>query len=88
VKRGKVHDYLGMRLHYEVQGQVSINLVDDAQNMLEGFPQNQVLFKVESKSIEPLDSEGELFHTVVAQGLFLCKCTCPDISPAIAFLTT
>jgi hypothetical protein len=46
------------------------------------------LFKVESKSIELLDSERELFHTVVAQGLFLCKRARPDISSAIAFLTT
>jgi Reverse transcriptase (RNA-dependent DNA polymerase) len=99
VKRGKVHDYLGMKLHYDVQGQVSIDMIDYVQNMLEGFPQNQIekasktpwndnLFKVESKSVELSDSERELFHTVVAQGLFLCKRARPDISPAIAFLTT
>jgi Reverse transcriptase (RNA-dependent DNA polymerase) len=99
VKRGKVHDCLGMRFRYNVQGQVSIDMIDYVQNMLEGFPQNQIekgsktpwndnLFKVESKSVELSDSERELFHTVVAKGLFLCKSTCPDISLAIAFLTT
>jgi hypothetical protein len=30
----------------------------------------------------------KLFHTVLAQGLFLCKRARPDIAPAIAFLTT
>lgn len=35
VKRGKVHDYLGMKLHYDVQGQVSIDMIDYVQNMLE-----------------------------------------------------
>jgi hypothetical protein len=88
-----------MKLHYDVQGQVSIDMIDYVQNMLEGFPRNQIekasktpwndnLFKVESKSVELSDSERELFHTVVAQGLFLCKRARPDISPAIAFLTT
>jgi hypothetical protein len=47
-----------------------------------------VLLKVDEKSIELLDSERELFHTVVVQGLFLCKRARPDISLAIAFLTT
>jgi hypothetical protein len=69
-----------------------INMANYAQNMLEGFPESQVekapktpwnenLFKVESKSVELSDSEQ-------AQGLFLCKHTCPGISPEIAFLTT
>ena len=31
---------------------------------------------------------AERFHTVTAQGLFLCKRGRPDISPAIAYLTT
>jgi hypothetical protein len=31
---------------------------------------------------------AELFHTVTTQGLFLCKRARPDISPAIAYLTT
>jgi hypothetical protein len=35
VKRGKVHDYLGMRLHYDAQGQVSIDMVNYVQNMLD-----------------------------------------------------
>jgi hypothetical protein len=34
--------------------------------------------------MELTDSERELFHTVIAQGLFLCKLTHCDIAPAIA----
>jgi hypothetical protein len=74
-------------------------MIDYVKSMLEGVPQGQLekslktprndnLFKVDGKSIELLDSERELFHTVAAQGLFLCKRARPDISPAIAFLTT
>ena len=48
---------------------------------------NENLFKVHHDSI-PLEKEQpELFHTMTAQGLFLCKCGHPDIAPAIAYLT-
>jgi hypothetical protein len=88
-----------MKLRYNVQGQVSIDMVDYVKNMLGGFPQAQIeksskspwndnLFKVDPKSIELSNSEREMFHTVVAQGLFLCKRARPDIAPVIAFLTT
>jgi hypothetical protein len=52
------------------------------------IPWNDNLFKV-SKNVTKLDNtQAEQFHTVVAQGLFLCKRAMPDVSPAIAFLTT
>ena len=49
---------------------------------------NENLFKVQHDSV-PLEKEqAELFHTVTVQGPFLCKHGCPDIAPAIAYLTT
>jgi hypothetical protein len=88
-----------MKLRYNIPGQVTIDMIDYVKHMLEGFPKAQVeksskspwsdnLFKVDAKSVALNDSEQELFHTVVVQGLFLCKRACPDIAPAIAFLTT
>ena len=51
-------------------------------------PWNENLFKVQHDSV-PLEKEqAELLHTVTAQGLFLCKHGCPDIAPALAYLTT
>ena len=75
-------------------------MTDYVKSMVENFPQDELsgakvpapwtdnLFKVHKKSpvLEP--SKAELFHTFVAQGLFLCKRARPDISPAIAYLTT
>ena len=100
ITRGKVHDYLGMKLDYRVKGQVSINMVDYVENMLKSFPQehlqgakvaspwNENLFKVNEHS-KPLSTEMQKqFHTTTAQGLFACKRARPDISPAIAYLTT
>jgi hypothetical protein len=38
VTRGKVHEYLGMKLQYDVPGQVLIDMIDYVKNMLDGFP--------------------------------------------------
>ena len=49
---------------------------------------NKNLFKVQHDSV-PLEKEkAELFHTMTAHGLFLCKHGCLDIAPAIAYFTT
>jgi hypothetical protein len=98
--RGKIHEYLGMKLDYSIKGQVSIDMVDYITSIVDHFPSeelqgaevaspwNEHLFKVDEES-PPLDKEkAELFHTVTAQGLFACKRARPDISPAIAYLTT
>ena len=100
VTRGKVHDYLGMKLDYSINGQVSVDMRDYLMTMIEAFPEdlmtgarvaspwNENLFKVHEDS-PILDKErAEQFHTTTAQGLFLCKRARPDISPAIAYLTT
>ena len=61
VTRGKIHEYLGMKLDHSVQGQVSIDMVDHVKTMVEGFPKehlqgkvaspwNKNLFKVHKKS--------------------------------------
>jgi Reverse transcriptase (RNA-dependent DNA polymerase) len=42
VTRGKVHEYMGMKLRYEVPGQVSVDMVDYVKNMLDGFPKSQL----------------------------------------------
>jgi hypothetical protein len=75
-------------------------MVPYVKNMLKGFPQEflkgaapkspwtEQLFKVNEKSEKLSVPMSELFHTVVAQGLFLCKRGRPDIAPAIAYLTT
>jgi hypothetical protein len=94
---GMVHEYLCMKLNYEVKGQVSCDMTAYVEMMIKDFPQqlegeskipwNDNLFKV-SKNVTKLDKTwAEQFHMVVAQGLFLCKRARPDISPAIAFLT-
>ena len=98
--RGKIHDYLGMILDYSVDGQVSIDMTRYVDSMVSNFPTEclqgakvptpwtESLFRVNEKSPPLNERMAEQFHTVTAQGLFVSKRARPDISPAIAFLTT
>ena len=82
VTRGKVHDYLGMKLDYTVPGQVSIDMVDYMKSMVNDFPQeelkgakvaspwNENLYKVHEFSPALSKEQAEQFHTTTAQGLF------------------
>ena len=99
VRRGKVHDYLGMTLDYREKGKVKITMIDYITTMLSELPRemNGVaaspaashLFKVNQTNPEKLDKErAELFYSNVMKLLFLCKRARPDIQTAIAFLTT
>ena len=83
--RGKIHEYLGMQLDYQVKGQVSIGMVPYIKSLVTDFPQedlqgpkvpspwNKNLFKVDDKSPKLSKEKAEKFHTVTAQGLFACK---------------
>jgi hypothetical protein len=99
ITRGPIHDYLGMRLDYAIPKQVTIDMVSYVESMVSFFPENlekpkvtspwtDKLFSVSEKSPLLPKPTAELFHTMVAKGLFLCKRGRPDIPPAIAFLTT
>jgi hypothetical protein len=97
--RGKIHEYLGMKLDYTINGQVAIDMVDYVKSMVTFFPDQlekpkaatpwtESLFTVNTNSKRLDRKDAELFHTMVAKALFLCKRGRPDIAPAVAFLTT
>jgi hypothetical protein len=89
-----------MKLDYSVKGQVSIDMVDYVESMVKGFPEeemsgaqvkspwNENLFKVNQSGPSLSKEMEEPFHTTTYQGLFACKRARPDITPAIAYLTT
>ena len=98
--RGKIHDYLGMRIDYSVDGEVKFDMIDYVESMIKDFPEDELKGKEvatpwNENLFKPLESspmlnreQAESFHTFTAQGLFLCKQARPDISPAIAYFTT
>ena len=100
VTRGKIHEYLGMKLDYSEPGKLIVDMRDYITTMKEAFPVDELkgkqvkspwtdkLFTIDESSPTLSKEMREQFHTTVAQGLFLCKRGRPDISIAIAFLTT
>jgi hypothetical protein len=101
VKRGKVHEYLGMTLDFSVEGEVKVTMIPYIKEIIEQFaphdsnstrtaltPAAQHLFKVNPEA-DLLSSElAPVFHHFVAKCLFSTKRARPDISTAVAFLTT
>jgi hypothetical protein len=99
ITRGKIHDYLGMKLDYGIPGKVKISMVDYVQNLLDEAPDDMIgesatpaanhLFEVNETNPTQLDqTTADLFHHIVAKLLFLCKRARPDIQTAVAFLCT
>ena len=98
-KRGMIHEYLGMTLDYTESGAIHIDMTKYVKEMINYFPiklqQNHVastpsndkLFQNSNGKLLDLNRK-EIFHTMAAKGLFLCKRARPDIQGTIAYLCT
>jgi hypothetical protein len=95
VKRGRVHPFLSMTLDFSVAGKVSITMPNYIAETLEEFgvtgiaatPALPQLFEV--RESPPLTAPvAKDFHRFVAKLLYLPKRCRPDISVAVAFLST
>ena len=93
--RGKIHHYLGMTLDYTTPQKVKLKMKEYIEQMIKEYPEeikgskypwNDNLFKQDDKSDKLGKERAELFHTLVAKGLFLSKRARPDILPAITYL--
>ena len=87
VKRGKVHDYLGMDLDYTEEGSVKVSMVRYTGKVLRDFPERITgsaaspaqdhLFKVRDESdpnYRPLTEDlAQSFHHTTVQLLFMCS---------------
>ena len=79
--------------------EVIINMTEYVKEMLEDFkefmddkisktPAGDWLFEVRKNGIKLNENKKQLFHTMTAKALFLCKQARPDIMTTVAFLTT
>ena len=93
--RREIHDFLGMTLDFSIKGKVMVKMIKYVKEMMEDFqeykaaktPAGELLFK--TRECNKFNKEKtEIFHTMVAKGLLLCKRARPDIHTSIAFLTT
>ena len=100
ISRGKVHEYLGMTLDYSTPGEVKITMIPYVKEMVKLFeqydptektattPAADHLFQVRDDCADLSERQSTVFHNFVAKSLFLTKRARPDISTAVAFLTT
>ena len=95
--RGKIHEYLGMKLDFTQPGKVIIDMVDYINKMVDDFddfkpddivstPAGTDLFAAGKGQLD--QGRSEKFRTFVAKGLFACKRARPDTHTTIAILCT
>ena len=99
IKRGKVHEYLGMDVDLREKGKVIVRMKKYINDMLQELPKDmdgisatpaaKHLFEVNDENPKYLEPERkQIFHHNVAKLLFLSKRARPDIQTAVAFLCT
>ena len=99
--RGKIHEYLGMTLDFTIDGEVKVTMIPYIKEIIQQFeehdpspqrtaatPAAEHLFKVNEDTASLTTRYATVFHNFVAKCLFLTKRARPDISTAVAFLTT
>ena len=99
VRRGDLHDYLGMTIDFSNIGQVMVTMIDMIEKMLEELPEDmngikhtpaqEHLFKVNDEDpIKLEESKRVIFHRFTAMLLFLSQRARPDVQTATSFLCT
>ena len=98
IRRGNIHDYLGMMLDFSLPGKVQIRMEEYIRNMLAELPEDMTglamtpaaehLFKINDTPTHLTDEDAMFFHHNMAKLLFLCKRVRPDLQTPVAFLST
>ena len=100
VKRGPVHDYLGVVYRHHPGKYLEIDMRGYIKDMIAYYPNafkgtikcsspaGPDLFESKPNTGYLCKEKAELFHTMVAKGLFVAKRARPDILPVIAVLCT
>jgi len=96
--RGKVLEYLGMKIDHRQKGKVKFSMYEYIKKMLEELPTNMEglattpasshLFNTNPGCKKLCEEKGQLFHHLVAKLLYLSKRTRQDIQTAVAFQCT
>jgi hypothetical protein len=83
VTQGDIHDSFGMTIDYGTAGKVKIWMDDYVDNLLKGLPEDmdrkastpaaEHLFKVDDGAAKLSVEASEMFDSITAKSLFLCK---------------
>ena len=99
VTRGKVHNYLGVKIDFSNVGTVEVSMLEHIEQTIAECPEGLLkgaastpaaghLFTVNPNAKKLSEEEATTFHHLVAKLLCLCKRSRPDMQTAISFLTT
>ena len=99
VTRGKVHEYLGMKIDFSQDGKVIFSMEDYIEALLAEMPDDlkkgsattlaaNHLFTVHPQGVKLNEKKAENYHHLTAKLLYLCKRVRPDLQTAVSFLTT
>ena len=96
--RGKIHNYLGMKLDYNINGKVQIIMFKFIAKRIEEFPMEldgeptspaaNHLFEVYDNGIKLKPEQNDRFHEFDSKIIFLGKQSRPDLQTAISFIST
>jgi len=96
--RGKVLEYLGIKIDYRQKGKVKLSMYEYIEKMLEELlmdmeglvtiPASSPLFNTDPGCKRLCEEQGQLFDHLVAKLLYLSKHTRQDIQTEVAFLCT
>ena len=98
--QGKTHEYFRTTLDITVPGELKITMIPYVKEIVEFFsqydnskstaatPAAEHLFKVNNGADSLTERQMTIYHNFVAKCLFLTKHARPDISTAVAFLST
>ena len=97
VRRGKIHDYLGMKLDFSEEKRFTVDMEEYLEGMLDELPSDMDghastpaadhLFRTRLNAPKLNEKQAELFHRVTAQMLFVSQRGRPDLRTAVSFLT-
>ena len=98
IHKGKVHDYLGIKLGHHESGKVKMDTTDYLKNILDDLPRKYLgktitsaenhLFEVNKTTLKLSERDTQSLHTIVDKLMLLYKRERPDILTGVAFLTT
>ena len=90
ITRGKIHDYLGMKIDFSTPGQVKFTMDPYIDTLIQEIPEDLVHGPASTPAGQHLfqanqaRGKRETFHHLVAKLLYLSKQTRPDLQTAVA----
>ena len=99
ITRGRVHEYLGMKMDFSKPGQVVLSMPEYIDSLIKETPSDLTkgasttpaaghLFTTNAEAQKLCDDQASEYHHLVAKLLYLAKRTRPDLLLAVSFLCT